>query len=373
MIDTEKFFNTLINNELSFFVGVPDSLLKNLCSCIATNCDNDHNIIAANEGNAIAIAGGYYLSSKKIGVVYMQNSGEGNAINPLLSFADEEVFSIPMLLIIGLRGEPGIKDEPQHVKQGKVTIPILEACGIDYLILNENYESQIDYAIKYMKDRSKPFAIIVRKDTFSKYTYLGKTNSYTITREEAIEAIVNNLDNNKDFIVSTTGKTSREFFEIREKYSQSHENDFLVVGSMGHTASIAYGICLGLEKKDKNIFCLDGDGSFIMHMGSLGVICSNMPSNFRYILNVNDVHESVGGQPNCADKIHIEGLLINYGFNNIYSCYSVEDINNKFLEFKKYPRSAMILYTRPGSRNNLGRPTLTPKETKTLFMEKIGK
>ena len=268
MIETKKFYDYLLKNELDLFAGVPDSLLKNLCAYINDNCDKDKNIITANEGNAIAIAAGYHLATGKYGVVYMQNSGIGNAVNPLLSLADEDVYSIPMLLIVGWRGEPNTKDEPQHIKQGKVTLPIFQAMDIETLILEENYEQQIDYCVEYMNKHNKPIALIVKKDSFTDYKTTIQTNNYSISREEALDTIIRNLADH-DFTVTTTGKTSREVYELREIYQQGHSNDFLTVGSMGHTASIAFGMSIGTEKA---IYCIDGDSSFLMHTGGFAFI-----------------------------------------------------------------------------------------------------
>ena len=209
--------------------------------CIGTNSDDTHNIITANEGNAIAVAAGYHLSTGKYGVVYMQNSGEGNTVNPLMSLTDEDVYNIPLLMIIGWRGEPGIHDEPQHVKQGKVTLSLLETMGIKYMILSDDYAKQIEECYDYMKQTNKPVALVVHKNSFSDYPFTKPVNNHTLSREQALEEIIKNLHSD-EFIVSTTGMCSREIFEIRERNGQGHGNDFLTVGSMGHTSSIAFGV-----------------------------------------------------------------------------------------------------------------------------------
>jgi len=367
MIQTKEFYDYLLKKNMDFFVGVPDSLLKNLCACIKENSDGKRNIIAANEGNAIAIAAGHYMSSNKYGVVYMQNSGIGNAVNPLLSLTDEEVYNIPMLLIIGWRGEPNIKDEPQHKKQGKVTLPLLETMNIEYKILEENYEKQIDDCFEYMEKMKKPIALVVRKNMFSDYKTQKAISKYDITREEALECILEEL-NDDDFVVSTTGKTSREIFELREKNDEGHSNDFLTVGSMGHTASIAFGMSLNTEK---NIYCIDGDGSFIMHMGGFAVIANNTNQNFKYILINNGAHESVGGQPTVAFNINIEQILKAVGFDNVVSAITKEEIKMGMNQLNNHGLNAMVVYTKQGSRENLGRPTTTPIENKEALMKKI--
>ncbi|MBQ8163605.1 MAG: phosphonopyruvate decarboxylase [Clostridia bacterium] len=367
MIDTKKFYDFLIGSGVDFFAGVPDSLLANLCACIKENTPASNNIITANEGNAVAMCAGYHLSTGKCGVVYMQNSGEGNAVNPLLSLADEDVYSIPMLLLIGWRGEPGKHDEPQHVKQGKVTLSLLEAMGIEYAVLGDDYEDQLSYAVKYMTEKSKPYALVIRKGAFSSYAITPETSEYPLLREEALEAIINKLTSD-DIIVSTTGKTSREIFEIRERRNEGHANDFLTVGSMGHTSSIAYGVAIGT---DKDVFCIDGDGSFLMHMGSMAVIGSNMPKNLKYILNDNQAHESVGGQPTCTKSIDIPAIMRACGFDKVIVASDEGDIESGIDLLRSSHRACMIIRTRQGSREDLGRPTTTPVENKLALMEKL--
>ena len=252
MIDCDKFYNILVNNGIDFFTGVPDSLLKDFCAYITDNTQGDKNIIAANEGNAVALAAGYYLATNKFGLIYMQNSGEGNAINPLTSLTDPEVYSIPMLLLIGWRGEPGIKDEPQHKKMGKITLKLLETLEIPYSLLDDNFEITIKKAIEHMKNNKSPYAIVARKGIFKDYQLEEKlVSDFHMNREEAIKTIIPLLDSN-DIIISTTGKTSRELYELRKSLNQSCNKDFLTVGSMGHSSSIALGIAL--NKPNKNIF-----------------------------------------------------------------------------------------------------------------------
>ena len=368
MVDTVSFYNYLVNSSLDFFTGVPDSLLKELCSCIKDNSDSKHNIIAANEGNAVGLASGYYLSTGKLGVVYMQNSGEGNAVNPLLSLADPKVYSIPMLLIIGWRGEPGVHDEPQHVKQGEVTLKLLESMDIPYRILSDNYEDDLSYLISLAKKDSKPVALVVRKGAFTRYDPICKDKVIMgeLLREEALEVILDNIDD--DPVVSTTGKESREIFEIREKRKKGHEHDFLTVGSMGHTSSIALGVSLGTNK---DVWCLDGDGSFIMHMGGLAVAGQSAGNNFKYIINNNAAHESVGGQPTVSNKIDIKAILMACGFVNTYEARTKEEIVCAINQMKNNGKCALILYTKQGSRDDLGRPTTTPIQNKESYMKQF--
>lgn len=367
MINTKDFYNTLIDNSFDFFTGVPDSLLKEFCLCINDMSKNNH-IITANEGNAVAVASGYNITTSKYGVVYMQNSGLGNIVNPLLSLADEKVYNIPMLFIIGYRGEPNIKDEPQHIKQGELTLPLLETLGVKYLILNEEYQKQIKYCYDYIKQTNKPIALVVRKDSFSKYDKdLNSNNINTLSREKALGIIIDNLEQD-DFIVSTTGKTSREIFEIREKNNTNHSNDFLTVGSMGHASSLALGISLNT---DKNIFCIDGDGSFIMHMGGLAVAIQNAKDNFKYILINNGCHESVGGQPTIAYSIDVEKILLGFGFERVYIVNEDNELVSALNDQKKKCKFAIVINTNDKSRKDLGRPTTTPIYNKEQFQKKI--
>lgn len=368
MINTKDFYDYLIENRIDFFTGVPDSLLANICACIKENTPEKNNIIAANEGNAVGIACGYHIATGNYGVVYMQNSGEGNAVNPLLSIADEDVYSIPMLLMIGWRGEPGTKDEPQHKKQGKVTLALLEAMGIKYAILEDNYVQQIDAAVQYMKSKSRPYAIVVRKGIFSDYDTEKDVNNFAMTREQALECVLDKIGED-DFIVSTTGKTSREIFEIREARGQGHSGDFLTVGGMGHTSSIALGMSLGT---DKNVYCIDGDGSFIMHMGSFAVTADKAGANFKYIINNNGAHESVGGQPTVGLKIDVAAILKAVGFRNVWTAETAEEIAAGMEKLAKESLSALIINTHQGSRENLGRPTVSPQENKENMMKKFG-
>ncbi len=368
MIDTKSFYDCLINNGFDFFTGVPDSLLKELCLCISDLSPAERNIIAANEGNAVALASGYNIATQKYGVVYMQNSGLGNTINPLLSLSDENVYEIPMLFIIGYRGEPGIKDEPQHIKQGELTLPILDTLGIKYLMLDEQFEKQIKFCREYIETSHKSIALITRKDTFDQYQKeIENENRNVLSREDALEIIVKNLGTD-DFIVSTTGKTSRELFELREKYKMTHENDFMTVGSMGHTSSLALGISLFT---DKNIYCIDGDGSMIMHFGGLAVAIQNAKNNFKYILINNGCHESVGKQPTISYKMNLNSVFKGFGFDQVIEVSHIDELTMGIKRLRENAKSALIINTNDRSRKDLKRPTSTPKENKEKFQNKL--
>lgn len=368
MIDPEKFFNSLRQRGIGFFTGVPDSLLKHFCACISDNCAVNEHVITANEGNAIALAAGYHLSTARVAAVYMQNSGLGNAVNPLMSLADPEIYKIPMLLLIGWRGEPGTKDEPQHIKQGRITPGQLELMEIPYQVLDKDCDSDalLDRAFEEIERTNAPAAILVRKGTFAPYVSEDKRTPFSsLSREDALDEILF-LAGENALIVSTTGKTSREVFEIRARHEQP-QRDFLTVGSMGHTASIALGAALG--NPQKKIVCIDGDGSALMHLGSLPVIGDLKPANLIYVLLNNAAHESVGSQRTVADQLDFSALAKACGFRQYMRVETIEGLKNGWTEISEKPGPHMIeVRIRPGSRNNLGRPTRTPEENKKAFM-----
>lgn len=372
MISPEFFIKTLKSNGIDFFAGVPDSLLKNICAYIADHVDSSHNIITANEGAAIGLAAGYHLATGKSGVVYMQNSGEGNTINPLASLTDKEVYNIPVLLLIGWRGRPGVHDEPQHVKQGKITTGLLDVMGINYEILSKEQlqaATQISKAAEALK-RNDVYALIVEKDTFDDYKLQNvEVNDLTMTREEAIQTVASALGP-KDVIVSTTGMISRELFEARTAWGQGHERDFLTVGSMGHASQIALGIAL--EKKDRKIWCFDGDGATIMHMGSMAIVASKKPGNYIHVVFNNGAHDSVGGQPTVGLKIDLPAVAKAVGYSNTWSVTDSQSLSKALDECRKANGPVLLeIKVKKGNRKDLGRPTTTPIENKEAFMNNL--
>lgn len=368
-----KFYTALAEKGVDFFTGVPDSLLKQFCLCVDDNVPMDRHIIAANEGNAIAIGSGYHLATGRTPLVYMQNSGLGNSINPLISLCDPEVYSIPILLLIGWRGEPGIHDEPQHVKQGRVQLDLLQAMDIPYEIISgdeQQYDMKIDKCIQKAQVENRPFAIVIKKGTFNTYkSHSPSINDRMMTREKSLEIILAKLSADS-IIVSTTGKTSREIFEIREKNGQPHFKDFLTVGSMGHCSSIALGIAVA--KPNRKIFCIDGDGALIMHMGSLSTVGKLKPPNFYHILMNNQVHESVGGQATSSRFMDIPELVKANGYTNVFFTDNEEGLLTRLGNFMKATGPNFLeVKIKPGSRENLSRPTETPLKNKELFMSFI--
>lgn len=377
MVDTKGFYEELKAQGIDFFAGVPDSLLKDFCAYIKDNVDSRNNITAANEGNALAIASGYYLATGKIPLVYMQNSGQGNVINPLASLNDPLVYSIPALLLIGWRGEPGKKDEPQHKKQGLVTLRLLEALDIEYSVLTEEEDlntskEKLTKAINYMKENKKPYALVVTKNTFSTYKLKAQVETnFEMNREEAIKHIISELGE-EEIIVSTTGMASRELFELREAMNMGHERDFLTVGSMGHASQIALGIAL--SKPFRNVYCLDGDGALLMHLGGLAIIASQKVENFKHIVINNGAHDSVGGQETVGFNIDINGLAKSLGYKEVYSATTKEELKEKIKELKECTGPALLeIKVNKGARKDLGRPTTTPIENKEAFMNFLQK
>ena len=368
-------YNELSSHGINFFTGVPDSLLKEFCLCIDDRIPRDKHIITANEGNAVALATGYYLAQKSLPLVYMQNSGLGNAVNPLLSLCDPDVYSIPMLVMIGWRGEPGVKDEPQHAKQGKVQLKLLESMDIPYKIISKDddqFVMKISSAVETAKNESRPAVLLIKKGTFEKYSKgIQKFDDQRMKREETLEIILENLDDNT-IVVSTTGKTSREIFEIREKKGQSHQQDFLTVGSMGHCSSIALGIAL--SKPEREVVCIDGDGAMLMHLGSLTSIASLKPKNFRHILMNNEVHESVGGQDTAAKNIDLSAIVGAMGPSKMFKAETTAELKTNIIDFMTCVGPSFLeVKIRPGSREDLGRPTIKPVNNKENFMRFLEK
>ena len=371
MIRPQYFYDTLKSYRIDFYTGVPDSLLKSLCAYLTENSESTKNIIAANEGGAIGLAAGHYLATKEIPVVYMQNSGIGNAVNPLLSLTDEDVYRIPILLIVGWRGEPNIHDEPQHVKQGKITIPLFDTMGIKNEILateEQDINAQIKRAVDYMQEKQTSYALIVKKGTFEKYKLSEKTEKYLeLEREKAVQLVASALDNNS-VVISTTGKISRELFEYREMKGENHEHDFLTVGSMGHSSQIALGIALA--QKDRKVYCFDGDGAVIMHMGSLGIVGNLAPENFYHILFNNGAHDTVGGQPTIGFNINFIQIAHHLGYKSVISVDNENALQSILHSLDTYEAPVFLeIKVRKGSRDDLGRPTTTPIQNKQSLMD----
>ena len=354
-----------------FYTGVPDSQLKALCDYLMDTygIDPKHHIIAANEGNCTALAAGYHLATGKVPVVYMQNSGEGNIINPVASLLNDKVYAVPMIFIIGWRGEPGIHDEPQHIYQGEVTVKLLEDMDIKtFIISKDTTEDELTAVMSDFRrvlETGRQVAFVVRKGALTNACEVEYRNDNKMMREEIIQHIVKAAD--EDPIVSTTGKTSRELFEIRTVNGQSHKYDFLTVGSMGHASSIALGIAI--NKPDHRIWCIDGDGAVLMHMGSMALLGANAPKNIVHVVINNGAHETVGGMPTAAAKIDIMAIAKACGYPNAVCADSFADLD-KALDAAKSSNELSLIEVKCsiGAREDLGRPTTTALENKQSFM-----
>ena len=399
MVSVESLVRCLREVGVEFFVGVPDSLLKSFCAYVTDNCGENH-MIAANEGGAVGLAAGHYLATGKPALVYMQNSGQGNAVNPLASLADPDVYSIPMVLLVGWRGEPGVKDEPQHVKQGKVTLSLFETLGIPTEVLPDDESEALELTRKMVeraKSEKRPVALVVRKGLFAEYKLQNKVADIAeLKREDAIQGILSALPDDA-VVVSTTGMISREVYETRERLGQDHARDFLTVGSMGHAVMIALGIAKA--QPTRKVICIDGDGASIMHLGNMAICGQSGCSNLTHIVLNNAAHDSVGGQPTVGGQIDFEKIAEELGYNVLQSPQDqyvgarqlgVEEIADgmKWLismeeqinqhepdsldELPKKPNFILFRVAK-GARKDLGRPKEPPKVNKDLFMKTLDK
>lgn len=400
MIHPDQFLSTLRNAGIDFYTGVPDSLLKAFCACLADTCGPDVHVIAANEGGAVALAAGHWLATSRPALVYMQNSGQGNAVNPLASLADPDVYSIPMLLLVGWRGEPGVKDEPQHVKQGKITLSLFETLGIPTSVIPDDEAAArelVAASVAQAISENRPVAMVVRKGLFAPYTLQSKpADIANLRREDAIEGILRALPQ-RAVVVSTTGMISREVYETRERLGQDHSRDFLTVGSMGHALMIALGIAKA--QPDRPVVCLDGDGATLMHMGNLAIAGQSGCSNLTHIVLNNSAHDSVGGQPTVAGALDLEKIAETLGYNILQSpasqyfnsdltadhVASAVDWDFSGLELAAANAAPPTPYDPPpkpnfleirvakGARPDLGRPKEPPQANKDLFMSTLAK
>lgn len=359
----------IINSD--FYAGVPDSQLKALCNYLMATygIDPKHHVIAANEGNCTALAAGYHLATGKIPVVYMQNSGEGNIINPVASLLNDKVYAIPVVFIIGWRGEPGVHDEPQHIYQGEVTVKLLDDMDIkSFVIGNDTTDEEVEAVMKEFNEelaKGKNVAFVIRKGALTTDVKVQYENDNIMVREDIIKHIVN--VSGEDPIISTTGKASRELFETRVANNQSHQYDFLTVGCMGHASSIALGIAF--NKKSK-VWCVDGDGAVLMHMGSMAVMGANAPKNVVHVVINNGAHETVGGMPTVASKIDLVSVAKACGYPNAVCVDNFDDLDKELVLAKNRDELTLIeVKCSIGARDDLGRPTTTALENKTNFME----
>ena len=358
---------------IDFFTGVPDSFLKGLCDELygRFGTDSAAHIVAHNEGGAIGLCAGHYLASGRPALCYMQNSGLGNTVNPLTSLTDPQVYSVPCLLVIGWRGEPGTKDEPQHIKQGAVTLSQLDLLGIPYRILSpdtteDDFRSLFSELLEVLRAQ-KPAALVIRKGALQSALKPAYGNGAAMTREEAAGLILE-ASGPSDCFVSTTGKLSREIFELREARGEDHRRDFLTVGSMGHASMIALRIAE--EKPDRRVWCLDGDGAAFMHLGSLPLIGRRSPKNLVHVIINNGAHETVGGMPVCSGALNLRELARAAGYPRILAADSPDSLREALASLKAFEGPVLLeIRCACGARADLGRPTTTPLQNRDAFMD----
>lgn len=374
MADPEKFVKGLKKNGVRFFVGVPDSFLNTFCTYIQNNIDETHHVIAANEGNAVAIAAGYHISTGTIPLVYMQNSGLGNAVNPLVSLMDKNVYAIPAVLMIGWRGEPETADHDQHKTQGEITLRLLEDMRIPYKIMDEKSLEKdcAAWAVNTAREQNQVTALVVKKGVFSGKKEHIKNDRDSMNRERAIRTVLEYMPENTIY-VATTGRATRELCALRKERNENQKNDFLNVGAMGHATSIAAGIALG--NPGHRIVCLDGDAAAIMHMGAFAAIPKTVVPNLLHIILNNGVHESVGSQPSAGRAINFTDIARSCGYQTIRK--PVENQDDLILTMKKLEnsdRAAFIdVWIQPGTRDDLGPITESLKQYVNVLKKELQK
>jgi len=374
-MDAQHLLSACEKAGIDFFTGVPDSQLKGLCDTLFATYGvaGKQHIVAANEGNAIGLCAGHYLATGRPGLCYMQNSGLGNAVNPIASLMDGQVYGLPCLLVVGWRGEPGVHDEPQHVKQGQITLTQLELLDVPYMVLDKAMtEDDFDAAFAEIRahlDAGRTAAIVVKKGALTCSMKPKYGNANAMTREEAV-GVIARLAGKRDVIVSTTGKLSRELFELREAMGDGHERDFLTVGSMGHASMIALGIAL--EQPDRRVWCLDGDGAALMHLGAMAVLGQKKPANLVHVVINNAAHETVGGMPVCEGNMNLTGMAMTAGYRHVSRAASEMELYQAVDAAMTAGELAFIeVMCAVGARDDLGRPTTTPQQNRDALMKFI--
>ena len=404
-MDAQHLLSACAGAGIDFFTGVPDSQLKGLCDTLYATYGvaGKQHIVAANEGNAIALCAGHYLATGRPGLCYMQNSGLGNAVNPIASLMDGQVYGLPCLMVVGWRGEPvaevsgepltkavkssdlmactlgaqsvtrATDDEPQHVKQGQVTLSQLELLDVPYMVLDKAMtEDEFDASfadIRAHLDAGRTAAIVVKKGSLTCSMKPKYGNANAMTREEAV-GVIARLAGKRDVFVSTTGKLSRELFELREAMGEGHDRDFLTVGSMGHASMIALGIAL--EQPDRRVWCLDGDGAALMHLGAMAVLGQKKPANLVHVVINNAAHETVGGMPVCEGALNLTGLAMSAGYRHVSRAANEMELYQAADAAMTAGELAFIeVMCAVGARDDLGRPTTTPQQNRDALMKFI--
>ena len=372
MIDPGWFVDRVQAAGIRMFTGVPDSLLKDFGAHVMTELPREQHVITANEGAAVGLALGHYLRTGEPALVYLQNSGFGNTVNPLLSLADPDVYGVPMLVLVGWRGQPGVKDEPQHVKQGRVQAALLDAIEVPWEVLPHDHNDADDTIARMTSaalEGNTPAVLLVEKGTFAAAASAPPPppgTSARPSREDALIAVVEALGD-ATINVSTTGMLSRELFELRERTGADAGRDFLTVGGMGHASSIALGVAL--QESDREVWCLDGDGALLMHLGSLAVVADHGPTNLFHVVFNNGVHDSVGGQPTSIVSVDVPGVAQASGYRYAAVTDDLAAVPRLVAELRQHGGPSLLeVQVRPGNRPDIGRPTRTPAQSKQAFM-----
>ena len=373
MLAPSDYLRVLGDAGVTFFTGVPDSLLKEFCACVTMSLKPEDHVIAANEGASVGLAIGHYIGTGSLPLVYLQNSGLGNTVNPLLSLASPEVYGTPMLLMLGWRGEPGKKDEPQHVHQGRVMVKMLEDMDLPVVVLSDDIaeaEAQTKAAAQQARDINGPVALVVKKGTFDKFAAPKAEADLPMGREEAIMAAAETLEDNAA-VICTTGMPSRELFEFRARNNAGHHRDFLTVGGMGHASQIALG--LAMAQPARPVYCFDGDGAALMHMGSMAITGQSGAKNLIHLVFNNGVHGSVGGQPTVGFDIDMPTIATACGYATAQRVTTKEDLQSAIAAARATDGVTFIeVQVRPGNRADIGRPTSTPAQNKIAMMKFLG-
>lgn len=375
-ISPQAFHAALAAEGVNFLAGVPDSLLKDFCAYVDAALPPENHVIAANEGSAVGLAAGHHLATGTVPLVYLQNSGLGNTVNPLLSLADSEVYGLPMVVVIGWRGAPGVKDEPQHVKQGRVTPALLQAMEYLHRVLTGDEAEGLEaaaWAVRTARESGAPVVLLVHKGAFGKAEMkrpAPEVPAGRLAREAAIALVTETLPGDAT-IVATTGMISRELYEQRGARGQGRDSDFLTVGSMGHASQIALGIARA--RPEAQVVCLDGDGAVLMHMGGLASIGASETGNLLHVVLNNGAHDSVGGQPTVAFRVSLTGVARACGYDAVEGPVEGEGEIRATLErlVQQPGRRFLEIRVRPGSRADLGRPKESPAENKALFTTRL--
>lgn len=370
MLNTALFAGMLNKHGINFFAGVPDSVLEPFCSYLDDTLDAQSHVITPNEGSAVALATGHYLSTGKLPVVYLQNAGLGNAVNPLTSLTNTDASRIPMLLMIGWRGFPGEKDEPQHRLMGSMMEQLLALMNIPYEILSADFQEATEQVGRLSATAalsSTPVALLVKKHTFEPFRREIQ-QAYDLYREDAICVLLEEL--RESVFVSTTGKCAREVYELRQLSGQPHERDFYNVGAMGHASMIALGIAMGSPKQ--HVCCLDGDGALLMHLGALANIGSLQPADFIHVILNNGAHDSVGGQRTLAMDIDIPTIARGNGYKYVYTVSGAADLTQAVRELKAQGALGLIeVKIANGVRKEPVRPDEAPHLLKDQLMKHL--